>query len=89
LPTDAELEAERTSWISNDPAGAFASPLKLPVAGDRDNSNGSLYNVGSGGFYWSSTVNGAYALILVFDSSNAIMSINNRALGNSVRCLKD
>jgi uncharacterized protein (TIGR02145 family) len=33
LPTEAEWNAERASWSSNNSAGAFASPLKLPVAG--------------------------------------------------------
>ncbi|MBN4083020.1 DUF11 domain-containing protein, partial [bacterium AH-315-A23] len=28
IPTNAELDAERLSWVSNDAAGAFASPLK-------------------------------------------------------------
>ena len=90
LPTEAEWEAERTSWSSNNAAGAFASPLKLPVAGYRYYSNGSLYNVGSGGGYWSSTVNGASASYLYFfSSSNAGMDSNGRATGHSVRCLKD
>ncbi|MDZ7738238.1 MAG: hypothetical protein U5K32_04025 [Bacteroidales bacterium] len=40
---------ERTSWSSNDAAGAYASPLKLPLAGDRYTSDGSLFNVGSYG----------------------------------------
>jgi uncharacterized protein (TIGR02145 family) len=90
LPTDAELEAERTSWMSNNDAGAFASPLKFPVAGGRDNSNnGSLSFVGSVGFYWSSTVNGTNAYYLYFFSSDAGMDGINRAGGISVRCLKD
>jgi hypothetical protein len=42
LPTFAELDAERASWSSNNSAGAFASPLKLPLAGSRIGSNGSL-----------------------------------------------
>lgn len=61
----------------------------LPVAGNRNNSNGSLNNVGSNGNYWSSTVNGTNARNLNFNSSNANMNSNNRANGNSVRCLKD
>jgi len=89
LPTEAEWEAERTSWSSNNAAGAFASPLKLPVAGYRDGSNGTLYTVGSYGFYWSSTVNGTYASYLNFFSSTAYMNSDYRALGFSVRCLKD
>lgn len=34
LPTEAEWEAEEQTWSSSDAAGAFASPLKLPVAVD-------------------------------------------------------
>ena len=89
LPTEAEWEAERTSWSSNNEAGAFASPLKLPVAGSRVYSNGTLYNVGSDGSYWSSTVSGTYASSLLFYSSNALMYSYSRAGGFSVRCLKD
>jgi uncharacterized protein (TIGR02145 family) len=89
LPTDTELEAERASWSSNDAAGAFASPLKLPVAGYRDNSIGSLSFVGSYGYYWSSTVYGTYSQYLYFYSSNADMDIYYRVSGFSVRCIKD
>ncbi len=89
LPTQAEWEAEVNSWSSKNVAGALASPLKLPVAGDRDVGNGSLYNVGSHGRYWSSTVSGADSRSLVFNSSNTFMSSTLRALGYSVRCIKD
>jgi uncharacterized protein (TIGR02145 family) len=89
LPTEAEWEAERTSWSSNNAAGAFASPLKLPVAGHRYNGNGSLLNVGSYGFYWSSTVDGTNSRNLYFYSSYALMGSISRAIGLSVRCLKD
>jgi uncharacterized protein (TIGR02145 family) len=89
IPTAAEWNAERASWSSNNSAGAFASPLKLPVAGLRSNSIGSLYDVGSYGYYWSSTVNGASAQFLSFFSSNALMYSLYRAVGLSVRCLKD
>jgi uncharacterized protein (TIGR02145 family) len=89
LPTEAELDAERGSWSSNDAAGAFASPLKLPMAGYRYSSDGSLYDVGSFAVYWSSTVSGTNARYLYFASSNAYMTISYRAYGLSVRCLKD
>ena len=61
----------------------------LPVAGNRNNSSGSLNNVGSNGNYWSGTVDGTNSRNLNFNSSNANMNSNNRANGNSVRCLKD
>jgi hypothetical protein len=70
LPTSAELEEERKSWISNNAAGAFASILHLPQAGYRED-NGTLYHVG--GSYWSSTINGPQPLFLNFFSSNAII----------------
>ncbi|MDO5968187.1 FISUMP domain-containing protein [Flavivirga aquimarina] len=90
LPTEAEWIDEHTSWDSNNSAGAFASPLKLPVAGYRSFSNGSLGNVGFFGYYWSSTVNnGTFAKRLSFYSSDAYMNSNYRAGGFSVRCLKD
>ena len=90
LPTGAELNAERQSWSSNNSAGAFASPLKLPVAGRRSGSNGSLYTVGSRGDYWSSTVGGVYSRRLYFDGTGASMyNDGRRADGRSVRCIKD
>ena len=89
LPTDAELEAERLSWSSNDAAGAIASPLKLPMAGYRSSSDGSLRYVGTRGYYWSSTVSGASSRSLYFYSSYADMYVYYRARGYSVRCLKD
>ena len=88
LPTPAEWDAERLSWSSNDAAGAFSSPLKLPLAGFRD-VLGSLDFVGTNGHYWSSTVNGTNARYLQFNSSNAFMGSFLRASGYSVRCLKD
>jgi len=89
LPTEAEWEAERLSWSSNNTAGAFASPLKLPLAGHRSYSPASLRYVGSSGFYWSGTVASTYSRNLRFLSSNAYMASYFRVMGLSVRCLKD
>lgn len=89
LPTEAEWEAERASWSSNNPAGAFASPLKLSAAGNRDVSNGSLNNVGTYGFYWSSTVAGTDTRMLRYYSAEALMADGYRGHAFSVRCIKD
>jgi uncharacterized protein (TIGR02145 family) len=89
LPTEAEWDAERASWSSNNAAGAWASPLKLPMAGYRGYSNGSLGSVGADGYYWSSTVSSAGSRGLYFSSSLAVMYTFNRAVGFAVRCLKD
>jgi uncharacterized protein (TIGR02145 family) len=59
------------------------------MSGNRNNSNGSLNNVGTNGNYWSSTVSGTNSRNLVFTSSDAAMFTFNRAYGFSVRCLKD
>ena len=91
LPTEAEWDAERLSWAPNNNAtGAFASPLKLPMAGRRDLSNGLLDVVGSNGRYWSSTVPWAnVSRYLGFDISFSVTTTLDRAFGQSVRCLKD
>ena len=89
VPTEAEWEAERSAWVYNDAIGAFVSNLRLPAAGYRDRSNGSLDNVGSNGSYWSGTISGTNARSLVFDFDNANMYSNGRANGFSVRCIKD
>ncbi|MFV0266282.1 MAG: hypothetical protein ACK5HT_04015, partial [Draconibacterium sp.] len=88
VPTNAEWEAERNSWASQDSKGAFASPLKLSVAGHRFGSNGSLGDVGSSGYYWSSTVDGIRYRKVYFGSSSAYTNKDSRAYGISVRCIK-
>lgn len=45
--------------------------------------------MGSNGNYWSSSVDGTNARNLNFNSSDANMNSNNRANGNSVRCVQD
>lgn len=89
LPTVAEWNEERLSWISNNASGAFASPLKLTVAGSRSLTLGSLQVVGIAGYYWSSTVSSVNSRTLSVTSSSASNLFGNRAFGFSVRCIKD
>jgi hypothetical protein len=89
LPAEAELNAERGSWSSLNPAGAFASPLRLPVSGYRLVYDGSLNSVGTVGVYWSCTLDGAKSWVLGFDSGGANIYSDHRAYGFSVRCIKD
>ena len=89
IPTNAELNQERASWTAQSSVGAISSPLKLPVAGFRNRSTGTLYNVGSNGRYWSSTVSSANARSLDFSSGSANMYSDPRPSGYSVRCIKD
>ena len=88
VPTEAELNAERQSWGSNNSAGAYASTLKWPVSGKRP-YNGTLSYVGSYGQVWSSSVCGARARSLSFYSRDAYMGSHFRAIGMSVRCVRD
>ncbi|HZK08330.1 MAG TPA: hypothetical protein VFC92_09025 [Bacteroidales bacterium] len=89
LPTDAEWDAERLSWSSNDAAGAFASPLKLPLPGNRDGKNGVIGSAGSWGTCYSSTIDGIYVYSLYFYSGGAGRDKGVRRHGYSVRCIKD
>ena len=88
LPTEAEFIAEINSdWSSTRP---FSSPLKMPKAGLRSYSRGSLSGVGSVGFYWSSTASGDdTARYLYFAMTTAFMDSRHRTYGHSVRCIKD
>jgi len=89
LPTETEWETERASWSSNDAVGAFASALKLVEAGYRLISDGTVYRVGSRGYYWSSTVDGSFTRNLSVNIDHAYMGTSSRANGMSVRCIKD
>jgi hypothetical protein len=89
LPTETEINAERLSWSQNNNLGAFASPLKLPMAGYRGGSNGLLGDVGDNGYYWSSTVSGTNSRYFAFYFGNAAMGGDRRANALTVRCLKD
>lgn len=88
LPTEAEWEAERESWSSNNATGAFASPLKLPVGGNRAGHNGSIYYDGFYGYYWSSTLDAGRSRFMFF-YTDAYMGYGARTNGVSVRCIKD
>jgi len=89
LPTAAEWEIERASWSSSNAAGAFASPLKLVLAGWRDRNDGIIAYGGSYAQYWSSTVEGSYISYFQFKSDYAGADSTTTAFGFSVRCLKD
>ncbi len=91
IPTVAEFDAERLSWISNNAAGAIASPLKLPMAGRRVFNTGSINPGSPSGFYWTSGVSLPYCQDLVFSATSALPASNLQwiTFGNSVRCIKN
>jgi uncharacterized protein (TIGR02145 family) len=93
IPTQTEWKAEISSWTSFNAAEAFASPLKIPLAGAR-NSGGTFNNVGTAMNYWSSTIQniygGFYPMYIYFDGTYSSSSDGLfRAYGLSVRCIKD
>ena len=89
IPTEAEWMAESDTWSPDNSDGAYASPLKLTMAGHRHLNDGSLVGVDDGGYYWSGTVNSNYSQALGISDSNINYYTPFRAYGNSVRCIKD
>jgi uncharacterized protein (TIGR02145 family) len=89
LPTETEWMTEYNNWTPKNSAGAFASNLKLVMAGDRILTDGAIERAGSSGYYWSSTATASYAHFLFFSSGSAYIWYTDRAYGESVRCLKD
>ena len=89
LPTETELNTERLSWNSYNSFGAYTSPLKLPMTGDRGGGSASLSAVGTGGYYWSQTISSTASLYLLFYSTDAFTLAISRSFGISVRCIKD
>ena len=87
IPTIDEWEIERASWTSNNAAGAFNSPLKLVMAGYREYDG--VFIGTRDGFYWSSTVNGAYSRGIGFDDNIAQRYSALRSIGFTIRCIKD
>ena len=68
-----------------------ASTIWYPASGYRSFSDGSLYNVGGGGDYWSASPNDYYACLLGFSGYGVVYpsSYGKRAYGHSVRCLQE
>jgi len=69
-------------------ATAYSSTLKLPAAGERRDSDGTLIFQGSNGYYWG-IANGTLAENISFSSSTGGTGVSTRAYGYSVRCIKD
>ena len=89
VPTNAELTTLVTSSSITNSATAASSAMKFTVPGFRNYDSGSLGGVGSFGYYWSSSVNGSYAIFRNVTSGGTNTSDLYRAHGFTVRCLKD
>jgi len=89
LPTKAEWEAEILTWTGRNASGAFASPLKLPPAGQRQ-YNGVLSSDNTSGYYWTSTISQTQVFGMNFTSSGAYSTnAYPRVNGYACRCIKN
>ncbi len=90
IPTYTEWNNVESSgnWTTWD--GPWNSGLKLHAAGYIYYFNASLSSRGSGGSYWSSTQNDdSYGWFMVFYSWSPWITIDSKAGGFSVRCVKE
>ena len=88
VPTKAEFNAEGATFSPTNRDGAFASILKLPIAGRRAYDTGNLAGAASGN-YWSSSVNGSLAGRFYFNTTLITTDDRYRSFGFSIRCIKE
>jgi uncharacterized protein (TIGR02145 family) len=88
IPTQAEWDAERLSWNSNNSNGAIASPLKLTLGGRRQWTNAAIAVLNTHGEYWASNVT-TTASALYFNTTTAGGTARVHGDAHSVRCIKD
>ena len=85
----AKMKA-KTDWLS-DGNGTNSSGFSGLPGGYR-NTNGTFYNIGAGGYWWSSTENSttnAWGRSQGYDNGNVNRYNGNKGNGFSVRCLRD
>ena len=96
LPTKEQLEeliiSCKWTWTGSGYTveGPSGKSLTLPAAGYRDDA-GSMHNVGSDGYFWSSTPSNrleTVALELYFNSGQVDVDLNKRCGGRSVRLVR-
>ena len=91
LPTEAEWVTESSNWSQNG-AGAYASPLKMTLAGGRSRVTGGTTSPGATGYNHTSTivstVNGDFSRFLQFGGGLGFTQYPH-SNGFSVRCIKD
>ena len=92
MPTLSELNAELLDEGSAEIANnndAFNSFLKLPSAGIRYNLDGVMHGVGIFGAVWSLSPIMTNAFSFHFELFTATLNSDVRAMGLSIRCLKN
>jgi len=84
-------ETDTTHWAAPNTGATNSSDFKALPAGCRF-GDGKFIHLGTNGYFWSSTEgkNGqAYYQILLYNKEGIIRSLNSRALGFSVVCVRD
>ena len=98
VPTQQQLQSlinAGSAWITYNGVrgrlyGTAPNVIFLPAVGWRSDSDGTLFVVDTGGYYWSNTQSGSpFAINLWLSSGNSGMLDNWRALGFSVRCVAE
>ena len=95
LPTKEQLEeliiSCKWTWTGSGykVEGPSGATITMPAAGYRD-CDGIVHNVGSDGYFWSSTPNrySEVALELYFNSGQVEVDLNKRCHGRSVRLVR-
>lgn len=84
VPTNDELEAEGITSISE----GF-DILKLPLAGERDKSTGTVEDEGIFAKLWSSSVTSSKAITFKYLETSRMIAFTKHSYGNTIRCIED
>lgn len=92
IPLTTEWQWLKTimNWLSLTTPYWWRTNLHMPYAGYRNNSDASLSDQGSYGYYWSSSASSSYARYLRLYLSTVLADNDSRRVyGYSVRCFKN
>jgi len=85
VPSQSEWEEAVTGW--NTVTDAYNSPLKIPAAGHRSRTDGTVGGENTGA-YWSASIHDNNSRMNYFDNSSIGSFHKFRAWGFSVRCIE-
>ena len=89
-PATAGYEIRRDPLSPRKPDSADAKPPPSVLAGNRNNSSAAYNNQGTNGNYWASSPTGSYGYNVLLSATRVFpANYNLRAVGLSVRCLKN
>lgn len=87
IPTNAEWTILNTAESISNGGTAFSSTLVFTRPGYVNFGNGAVYGVGTGNYYWSSSILGVNAYRIFF--ANISFFADPRSEGYPCRCIKD